>query len=104
MPYLPVSGEHALTWQYYAPDTQFYPYESRKRWFRTFNDDYLLTNYSDRRIKLAPYEEAFENAIDLAVIPRGGPMHPTAEGHAHIADAVVRVVRAKIHLPAPDLH
>jgi hypothetical protein len=44
MPYMRLtSGQGGLAeWQYLNPSVDLFPYESRTRWFRTFNDDYMI--------------------------------------------------------------
>jgi hypothetical protein len=75
------------SWTPYDPTTGFYPYVSRGRWVRTFNDAYLLSFYFKQR---AVDERAVRQnpGIYQAARALGGPMHPTAEGHAHMADAI----------------
>jgi len=60
----------------------------------------MIINYSKTAV-VSPGEPAqFNDPIDLAEIPLGGPMHPTAEGHAYIADAVIQAARAKLKIGA----
>ncbi|QRM54594.1 hypothetical protein [Sinorhizobium sp. BG8] len=71
----------------YNPATDFYPYAMRERWVRTFNDSYLLAFYFKTKIT----EELIGGAngrVYTASRALGGPIHPTAEGHAHIADGI----------------
>jgi hypothetical protein len=99
MPYLVLSGGDG-NWQFYNPSSAFFPYESRARWIRSFNDDYMIINYS-KTAPVSPENPAqFNNPIDLARAPTGGPMHPTAEGHTYIADAVIQAARAKLKIGA----
>lgn len=51
----------------------------------------MIINYFKNRAP--PLEERYNNPVDLAQIPKSGPMHPTAEGQAHIADAVIKTAR-----------
>jgi hypothetical protein len=90
MPYMLATGGNE-EWQYFNPNLDLFPYESRTRWFRTFNDDYMIINYFKNRAP--PLEQRYNNPVDLAQIPKSGPMHPTAEGQAHIADAVIKTAR-----------
>lgn len=66
------------TWNPYDP-SGFRPYDTRQRWFRTPNDAYMTVNYS-------PGGWVSLGHLGLAA---NGSMHPTAEGHAAIADALV---------------
>lgn len=79
-------------WLAFEPTKDFYPYESRKRWVRTFNDAYLLSFYFKGSTAGAP---AVDDDIGIYQAQRalGGPMHPSAEGHAHMADAIVERAR-----------
>jgi hypothetical protein len=97
MPYMSfTAGPGFLQWQFYNPAVSLFPYESRARWFRTFNDDYMIINYSKTAV-VPPGEPAeYNNPIDLAKATLGGPMHPTAEGQAHIADAVIQEALSKL--------
>jgi hypothetical protein len=80
-------------WVHFAP-SQFRPYASRQRWFRTFNDDYLTINYASGNA-FKPGMGRGQNPggkvspeVDKAIIASGGAMHPTAEAHALMADYV----------------
>jgi hypothetical protein len=98
MPYMRfTSGPGFNQWQFYNPAVFLFPYESRTRWFRTFNDDYMIINYSKRAVVPSGEPAQFNDPIDLAQVPQGGPMHPTAEGHAYIADAVIQAAIAKLN-------
>jgi hypothetical protein len=79
-------------WQPFNPATEFYPYEKRKRWVRTFNDAYLLSNYfKGEAVEQGPVYK--DKGIYQAQRALGGPMHPTAEGHAHMADGLLLEAR-----------
>jgi len=41
--------------------------------------------------------------LDLIEVCLGGPFHPTAEGHSHIADAVFATASAMLKLPQPTI-
>jgi hypothetical protein len=99
MPYMRFTrGAGFNEWQFYNPAVSLFPYESRTRWFRTFNDDYMIVNYSEKAVVPAGEPAQFNDPIDLAKIPAGGPMHPTAEGQAYIADAVIQAARGKLNI------
>ncbi len=66
-------------------------YASRDRWMRTFDDAYLCSNtWSEGHYPTGPNRRL--NAVDIAMLTLGGPAHPTAEGQAHFADAVWKVI------------
>jgi hypothetical protein len=70
------------------PVAAFRPYQSRERWFRTFNDAYLTTNW-----QATGNIRDFYNAISTFGT---SAMHPTAQGYAAIADSFVRAVGADL--------
>ncbi len=70
----------------FDPTSDFHPYEARQRWFRTFNDDFLIMQYARKKYKDPAAAEAKTSATDLATRSIGGPFHPTAQGHARMAD------------------
>ncbi len=81
-------------WSSYQP-SEYLPYASRQRWFRTPNDAYMTGHYHT--------SGAVSNGLMrhkrtkwFQVVMAGtysGSFHPTAEGHAVIADAVVKKAR-----------
>ncbi len=81
-------------WSSFAPD-RFRPYASRQRWIRTPDDAYMTTHFHaggliSRRLM------HFKRSKWFQVVMAGtysGSFHPTAEGHAAIADAVVKKAR-----------
>jgi lysophospholipase L1-like esterase len=79
-------------WRPYNPAAQNYPYALRQRWVRTFNDAYLVINQkvSDRsgRIDERTSEAVFSETT--------GALHPSAEGHAAMADALLTAVRPMV--------
>ncbi len=92
LPFRPKGGD---TWRVFHPVDDFYPYAKRQRWFRTFNDSFLLMQH----FKGAAYDEKARdrgNAFYLAFRTLGGPVHPTAEGHAAIADSLYCAAAAKL--------
>jgi len=96
---LPRKVENA--WVPYNP-ADFHAYASRQRWFRTPNDAFLTGNFHvsaglmQKVLKL----ESFSFVQVLLAATYSGAFHPTAEGHAAIADAAAsraRAVLAKYH-------
>lgn len=74
------------SWHPYAP-SQWEPYTPRRRWVRTPNDGYLTVNFHFSKIG--------DDVVNLMLASSySGAFHPTAEGHAAIADAVVVKARA----------
>ena len=68
--------------------TQFEPYRTRTRLFRTMNDVFLAINQRPQQyLDQSPF-----GVLDLSGRATGGAFHPTAEGHAIIAnDATVEL-------------
>lgn len=82
-------------WQVFNPTSGFQPYAKRQRWFRTFNDSYMLMyHYKTDAYQEKPTDSG--NAIFLALRTLGGPVHPTAEGHAAMADSIYCAAAAKL--------
>ncbi len=81
-------------WQPYNP-ADYRPYASRQRWFRTPNDAFLTVNFHvptplvQRALKL----DSVAWFQLLLAATYSGAFHPTAEGQAAIADAVVARAR-----------
>lgn len=88
-------AEPRTSWTPFDPTTEFYPYETRKRWVRTFNDAYLLSNYF-KGFATSQAPVGYNIGIYQAQRALGGPMHPSAEGHSHMADAILVEARAAL--------
>jgi hypothetical protein len=82
-------------WVPYNP-ADYLPYASRQRWFRTPNDAFMTGNFHaaagllTKFLKLEPFAP-FQLVLASTY---SGAFHPTAEGQAAIADAVVDKARA----------
>jgi hypothetical protein len=80
------------SWRPYDPGTQLFPYALRQRWVRSFNDAYLVVNEKviDRngRVDTQGSRAVFSETT--------AAMHPTAEGHAAMADAILIDIRARV--------
>ena len=76
-------------WRPYNPATQHYPYALRQRWVRTFNDAYMVMNQ-----KVTSRAGKIDEQASAAVFSETtGALHPTAEGHAAMADGVMLTLR-----------
>jgi lysophospholipase L1-like esterase len=76
-------------WRPYNPATQNYPYALRQRWVRTFNDAYMVMNQ-----KVTSRAGKIDEQASAAVFSETtGALHPTAEGHAAMADGVMLTLR-----------
>ncbi len=82
-------------WMPYNP-ADYQAYASRQRWFRTPNDAFLTGNFhvsaslGQKILKL----QSFSWFQLLLASTYSGAFHPTAEGHAAIADSVAEKARA----------
>ncbi len=79
-------------WRPYDPATENYPYALRQRWVRTFNDAYMLMNQK----VMTKQGQVDEEASAANFSETTGGMHPSAEGHASMADAILLDVRPVI--------
>ncbi len=79
-------------WRPYNPAIQNYPYALRQRWVRSFNDAYMAINQKvvDRRGKID------ERTSAGVFSETTGALHPTAEGQAAMADALLLDVRPMV--------
>lgn len=81
-------------WRPYNPG-DFRAYASRQRWFRTPNDAFMTGNFhvaASLLTKVLKFESLQWFQLLLAST-YSGAFHPTAEGHAAIADAVAEKAR-----------
>ncbi len=80
-------------WRPYNPATQNYPYALRQRWVRTFNDAYMVVNQKvrDRSAKVD------EKASAAVFSETTGALHPSAEGHAAMADSLMLTLRPVLY-------
>jgi hypothetical protein len=81
-------------WHPYNP-ADYPPYASRQRWFRTPNDAFMTGNFhvAGSVLRQALKLETFSWFQLVLAATYSGAFHPTAEGHAAIADAVVEKAR-----------
>src|SRR5712671_1392818 len=80
--------------------SDYRPYLPRKRWIRTVNDSYFTAmSYPQGTSVMAP-ASIHDASWGIVSAVHGGAIHPTAEGHAAMADAALLAVREKLGLPA----
>lgn len=83
-------------WQPYKP-SEYRPYASRQRWVRSPNDAYMTTHFhrpSFGRANCVNLRPFVNNPFQLFLAGTyGGAFHPTAEGHAVMADAALKKAR-----------
>jgi hypothetical protein len=81
------------------PPSEFRPYASRARWVRTVNDSYLTAMTYPEGLPLILQPSDLHDAIwAILAAVYGGAVHPTAEGHAAMADAALPAVREVLGL------
>ena len=79
-------------WRPFHPAQQNYPYALRQRWVRSFNDAYMVINQ-----KVITREGTIDaEASQVVFSETTGAMHPSAEGHAAMADAIMMDLRGKV--------
>jgi lysophospholipase L1-like esterase len=80
----------------------FRPYAPRARWIRTANDVYFTAMTFPEGISSVLQPSDLHDATWGATSAvYGGAIHPTAEGHAAMADAALPALRATLDLAAP---
>jgi hypothetical protein len=80
--------------------SSFRAYASRQRWIRTANDSYFAAMTYPSSVPLHP-ADIHDPLWGATSAVYGGAMHPTAQGYAAIADAVLPAARQLLQLPPP---
>ena len=81
----------------------FRPYASRARWIRTANDSYFTAMTFPEGISTALQPSDLHDATWGATSAvYGGAIHPSAEGHAAMADAALPVLRSILNVQTPQ--
>ena len=96
----PVEGrDRAAALQLRRP-SEFRPYAPRARWIRTANDSYFTAmTYPEGLPALLQPSDLHDAIWGICRAVYGGAVHPTAEGHAAMADAALPAVREVLALP-----
>jgi hypothetical protein len=82
--------------------SEFRPYASRARWIRTANDSYFTAmTYPEGLPSSMQPTDIHDATWGLTSAVYGGALHPTAEGHAAMADAALPAAREILGLSAP---
>ena len=66
-----------------------HPYALRQRWVRTFNDAYMVVNEK----VIGRSGQIDERSSEAVFSETTGALHPTAEGHAAMADGLLLSIR-----------
>ncbi len=86
-----------------AAVSEFRAYAPRARWIRTANDSYFAAMTFPEGVSAAVQPSNLHDATwGILSAVYGGAVHPTAEGHAAMADAALEGARRALHLPPPD--
>jgi hypothetical protein len=84
--------------------SEFRPYASRARWIRTANDSYFAAMTFPEGVSSLQPSDLHDATWGILSAVYGGAVHPTAEGHAAMADAALAVSRSVLRLaPAQDV-
>jgi hypothetical protein len=82
--------------------SEFRPYASRARWIRTANDSYFTAmTYPEGLPAVLQPSDIHDATWGIFAAVYGGAIHPTAEGHAAMADAALPAAREALGLAAP---
>ena len=82
--------------------SEFRPYAPRARWVRTANDSYFTAmTYPEGLPSVLQPADMHDAIWGIFAAVYGGAIHPTAEGHAAMADAALPALREVLALPAP---
>lgn len=82
--------------------SEFRPYAPRARWIRTANDSYFTAMTYPRGLPATMQPSNIHDASWGAMSAvYGGAFHPSAEGHAAMADAALPAARQALGLAAP---
>ncbi|MEO6947212.1 MAG: hypothetical protein ABI146_08505 [Nitrobacter sp.] len=85
------------------PASDFRAYLPRARWIRDANDSYFTAMTYPQALPTSMQPSDIHDATwGLLSAVYGGAIHPTAEGHAAMADAALPAVEAELHLNAAD--
>ena len=83
------------------PASEFRPYAPRARWIRTANDSYFTAlTYPEGLPALLQPSDLHDAIWGVFAAVYGGAIHPTAEGHAAMADAALPAAAAVLQLDA----
>jgi hypothetical protein len=80
------------------PAAQYRPYAARARWIRTANDSYFTAMSYPQGVSALQPVNIHDASWGVLSAVYGGAIHPTAQGHAAMADAALPAVRAVLGL------
>ena len=84
--------------------SEFRPYAPRTRWIRTANDSYFAAmTYPEGTPSTQQPTDIHDATWGVLSAVYGGAVHPTAEGHAAMADAAIAEVRRVLGLAPAEI-
>jgi hypothetical protein len=81
---------------------EFRAYASRARWIRTANDSYFTAMTYPEGLGAAQPSDIHDATWGVVSAVYGGAIHPTAEGHAVMADAALATAQRVLGLTTPS--
>lgn len=85
------------------PASEYRPYAPRARWVRTANDSYFTAMTYPQGLSSVLTPASIHDAIwGVLSAVYGGAVHPTAEGHAAMADAAMPAMRDVLGIGGPE--
>jgi hypothetical protein len=85
------------------PASDYRPYASRARWVRTANDSYFTAmTYPQGLSSVLQPSNIHDATWGILSAVYGGAVHPTAEGHAAMADAALPAMREVLGVRGPE--
>ena len=85
------------------PASEYRPYAPRARWVRTANDSYFTAMTYPQGLSSVLTPASIHDAIwGVLSAVYGGAIHPTAEGHAAMADAALPAMRDVLGVGGPE--
>src|SRR5207249_7058855 len=86
-----------------ASPSEYRAYTPRARWIRTANDSYFAAMTYPEGLPLTQQPTDIHDATwGVVSAVYGGAVHPTAEGHAAMADAALAAAREVLGVSAPE--
>jgi hypothetical protein len=86
------------------PASEYRAYAPRARWIRTANDSYFTAmTYPQGQSALLQPSNIHDATWGIMSAVYGGAIHPTAEGHAAMADAALPAMRTALGLQPPEV-
>ncbi|MEA2939187.1 MAG: hypothetical protein QOC56_2691, partial [Alphaproteobacteria bacterium] len=84
------------------PASEYRPYAPRQRWVRTANDSYFTAMTYPQGLSLTLQPASIHDATwGVLSAVYGGAIHPSAQGHAAMADAALPAVRDVLGIAGP---